>query len=101
MNHETRTSIDNQINPVVAPEFSWSCALEDPSFPFEKVSDVAELESWRKEINRPLYHIHKWWAQRLGTVFRAIILGALSPSGTDIFDALYQPVRLDDHERTV
>jgi len=80
----------------VAPEFSWSCALEDPSFPFEKVSDVAELESWRKEINRPLYHIHKWWAQRLGTVFRAIILGALSPSGTDIFDALYQPVRLDE-----
>ena len=96
MNHATRTSIDNQITPVVAPEFSWACALEDPAFPFEKVSDVAELESWRKEINRPIYHIHKWWAQRLGTVFRAITLGALSPSGTDIFDALYKPIRLDE-----
>lgn len=95
MNLATRTRINNQMNPVVAPEFSWACALEDPVFPFEKVSDVAELESWRKEINRPLYHIHKWWAQRLGTVFRAIILGALSPLGTDIFDVLYQPVRLD------
>lgn len=74
--------------------FSGRCALEDDRFPFERVSDIAELESWRKEINRPLYHIHKWWAQRLGTVFRAIVLGALTPSGTDVLDAFYSPVRL-------
>ena len=74
--------------------FNGPCALEDDSFPFEQISDVAELESWRKEINRPIYHIHKWWAQRLGTVFRAITLGALMPAGTDIVDAFYRPVRL-------
>ena len=74
--------------------FAGGCALEDDEFPFERISDIAELESWRKEINRPLYHIHKWWAQRLGTVFRAIVLGALTPSGTDILDAFYRPVRL-------
>ncbi|MDR1870595.1 MAG: hypothetical protein LBS60_01495 [Deltaproteobacteria bacterium] len=67
------------------------CALEDPNFPFEKISAIAELESWRKEINRPIYHIHKWWAQRLGPVFRAITLAALSPLGTDILKAFYQP----------
>lgn len=72
------------------------CALEDDSFPFENISDIAERESWRKEINRPIYHIHKWWAQRLGSVFRAITLGALSPSGTDIMEAFYKPVRLKD-----
>jgi hypothetical protein len=49
--------------------FVGPCALEDDQFPFEAISDVAEVESWRKEINRPIYHIHKWWAQRLGTVF--------------------------------
>ena len=43
-------------------------------FPIAKISKIAEKESWRKEINRPIYHIHKWWAQRLGSVFRAIIL---------------------------
>lgn len=43
-------------------------------FPIAKISQLAEKESWRKEINRPIYHIHKWWAQRLGSVFRAIIL---------------------------
>lgn len=71
-----------------------SCALEDNNFPFDAISDIAEIESWRKEINRPIYHIHKWWAQRLGTVFRAITLGALMPSGTDIMEAFYQPTRL-------
>ena len=80
--------------PIEPRALSGGCALEDDAFPFERVSDVAALESWRKEINRPLYHIHKWWAQRLGTIFRAIVLGALTPSGTDIFDAFYRPVRL-------
>jgi len=69
-------------------------ALEDDKFPFEALSDVAESESWRKEINRPTTHIHKWWAQRLGTVFRAMAIGAFAPSGTDIFDFFYKPIRI-------
>src|SRR5579859_6275733 len=59
-------------------------------FPVIEVSQVAEHESWRKEINRPLYHIHKWWATRLGSVFRAMNLAALSPSGTNIWDSFYK-----------
>lgn len=70
--------------------------LEDDAFPFEALSDIAEVESWRKEINRPLSHIHKWWAQRLGTVFRAIVLGAFAPKGSDLLDLFYQPTRLPD-----
>jgi len=69
-------------------------AIEDDSFPFEALSDIAETESWRKEINRPTTHIHKWWAQRLGTVFRAVIIGAFAPSGADILDLFYKPVRI-------
>lgn len=71
-------------------------ALEDDNFPFEKLSEVAETESWRKEINRPLYHIHKWWAQRLGTVFRAMTIGALAPKGADVLDLFYKPTRISD-----
>ncbi|MDE0111148.1 MAG: DNA methyltransferase, partial [Albidovulum sp.] len=82
--------VEEQTHP-----FSGPCALEDENFPFEVISDVAEVESWRKEINRPVYHIHKWWAQRLGTVFRAIVLGALTPIGTDTLSAFYRPVRLN------
>ncbi len=82
---------DNEIMPFVGP-----CALEDDDFPFEMISDIATAESWRKEIHRPIYHIHKWWAHRLGTVFRAVALGALTPSGTNILDAFYGKVRLKD-----
>jgi putative DNA methylase len=68
-------------------------ALEH-GFPIVEVSQVAEHESWRKEVNRPLYHIHKWWATRLGSVFRAITLAALSPKGTPVWEAFYQRHRL-------
>lgn len=71
-------------------------AIEDDAFPFEALSDIAELESWRKEINRPTTHIHKWWAQRLGTVFRALAIGAFAPSGANMFELFYKPVRIPD-----
>ena len=74
--------------------FAGTRAIEDTGFPFESLSDIAELESWRKEVHRPIYHIHKWWAQRLGAVFRAIILGAFAPKGSNLLEMFYQPVRL-------
>jgi adenine-specific DNA methylase len=64
-------------------------------FPFEYISEVAEIESWRKELYRPIYHMHKWWARRLGTVFRAVILGAFFDEPADIMQLLYEPVDLD------
>ena len=70
-------------------------AIEDDDFPFEGLSRIAERESWRKEIYRPIYHVHKWWAQRLGSVFRGILLGALTPQGTDILDLFYSTVRFE------
>ena len=71
-------------------------AIECDDFPFEQLSRIAERESWRKEIYRPIYHIHKWWAQRLGSVFRGILLGALTPRDTDLLDLFYSPARFPD-----
>lgn len=59
-------------------------------FPLIEISQIAEQESWRKEINRPIYHIHKWWATRLGSVFRGITLGALNQPGFDIWAQFYK-----------
>lgn len=61
----------------------------DRDFPFEQLNIVAELESWRKEINRPMYHIHKWWAQRLGSVFRTIVLSAISNDPDKVWERFY------------
>ena len=59
-------------------------------FPFVELQPVAELESWRKEINRPIYHLHKWWANRLGSVFRTILLaGNLGPEA-DVWKEFYR-----------
>ncbi len=74
--------------------FGGTRAIEDSAFPFEHLSEIAELESWRKELNRPIYHIHKWWAQRLGSVFRAILLGTFAPRGSNVLQMFHQPARL-------
>jgi putative DNA methylase len=63
----------------------------ESSFPSEYIHPLAELESWRKEINRPVYHVHKWWANRLGSVFRAIVLAGLLDEGTDVWSEFYRP----------
>jgi len=70
-------------------EQGFATALEE-DFPVVEISQVAEQESWRKEINRPIYHIHKWWATRLGSVFRGITLAALSKPGANIWAEFYR-----------
>jgi len=70
-------------------------AIED-DFPFEELSKIAKRESWRKEIYRPPYYLHKWWGRRLGSIFRALIIGGSVPNTEDILELFYQPVRLPD-----
>jgi putative DNA methylase len=67
-------------------------AAIEQDFPSGPLRVLAELESWRKEVNRPTYHMHKWWATRLGSVLRAILIGALSEDTTDIWNAFYSPI---------
>jgi putative DNA methylase len=65
--------------------------IETDDFPFEFLSALATRESWRKEIYRPIYHVHKWWANRLGSVFRGIILGCFLPQSGDLKRAFNEP----------
>lgn len=64
--------------------------IESDDFPFEFLSQLAERESWRKEIHRPIYHVHKWWAKRLGSVFRGILLGCQLPASASLMDEFYR-----------
>ena len=67
-----------------------STLIESDEFPFEFLSHLAERESWRKEVHRPIYHVHKWWAKRLGSVFRGILLGAVLPDDADLAHEFYR-----------
>lgn len=71
--------------------------IEQKSFPTDQISKLAEKESWRKEVNRPIYHIHKWWAQRLGSVFRAILIYLMDNSGADVWDVFYDKHDFSDY----
>ena len=70
--------------------------IETDAFPFEFLSRLAERESWRKEVHRPIYHVHKWWAKRLGTIFRGILLGTALPEESDLATAFYKSHRFRD-----
>lgn len=71
--------------------------IERKSFPTDQISKLAEKESWRKEVNRPIYHIHKWWAQRLGSVFRAILIYLMDNSGANVWDVFYDKHDFSDY----
>ncbi|MFJ8435036.1 DNA methyltransferase [Kitasatospora sp. NPDC094019] len=65
-------------------------------FPAEVVSAAAERESWRKEVHRPATHTHKWWARRLGSVFRGILAAAVSETEREAIEAYSGELRLPD-----
>jgi adenine-specific DNA methylase len=65
-------------------------AIEE-SFPIVEINRLAVPE---RNAFKPIYQMHKWFARRASCVFRAILLGAMKPAGTDIMDEFYK-----DHTR--
>jgi putative DNA methylase len=56
-------------------EVGLRSTLEGRGIPVEW-SRIAEHESWRKELHRPATYVHKWWARRLGSVFRGLLIAS-------------------------
>lgn len=71
-------------------------AYIEKDFPIGFLSQLAEQESWRKEVYRPVYYIHKWWAKRLGSVFRGIILAACAKEESDIQENFYKSINFSN-----
>jgi len=67
-------------------------------FPIEQVNDLADREGRAKMYYRPLSTMHKWWARRLGSVFRAISLYSLvdDPSAVEIHSTDQENLNLSD-----
>lgn len=45
----------------------------DNGFEVDFVNAIAEKEAFNKHLYRPNTYLHKWWARRSGTTFRAIL----------------------------
>jgi adenine-specific DNA methylase len=54
-------------------------------FPIEFVNAIVHKEVQGK---KPIYNLHRWWARRVGTTFRMMLLTALSPSDLPGFQNL-------------
>jgi hypothetical protein len=68
-------------------------ALEQ-GFPAATLSRIGEHESWRKEVHRPATSTHKWWAKRLGSIFRGILTAAVTENHTAALNAYNTATRL-------
>jgi adenine-specific DNA methylase len=65
-------------------------------FPLGPLHELSKVESYNKNHYRPSAYLHKWWAKRLGSVFRAILLGALCEPDEDIWRRYYEGARFPD-----
>ena len=45
----------------------------DVEFDVEFADEIARRESYNKHLYRPNTYLHKWWARRCGSTFRAIL----------------------------
>lgn len=63
-------------------ELSPKTAIE-VDFPFQELNRLAALEAYNKHHYRPTNYQHKWWARRLGSVFRMVSIAALSDPGPE------------------
>ncbi|TDP81094.1 adenine-specific DNA methylase [Halanaerobium saccharolyticum] len=59
-------------------------SLIEDFFPVNPINEIANKESKAKRYYRPVYTMHKWWARRLGSVFRSIIIYSLINKDEDI-----------------
>lgn len=68
--------------------------LDGGDVPVSQLAAFARREARRP---RPIYGAHKWFARRLGTAFRGLLVAAATPAGGDFWAGYYGDVSLHGH----
>jgi putative DNA methylase len=90
----TLFGLETTVNHQVFSSVPAITALEG-DFPAAFFSRIGEHESWRKEVHRPATSTHKWWAKRLGSVFRGILASAVTEDSASAIAAYGSTARID------
>lgn len=89
------TSVGEKGDPEKRGAGSGPRAIE-AGIPLASLHELAKAESFNKHLYRPSAYLHKWWARRLGSVFRTILLGTFCPAGEDLWHRYYEGARFPD-----
>jgi putative DNA methylase len=65
--------------------------LDKGALPVEDLAKLAQRESKRP---RQIYQVHRWFARRFGSAFRALLVAAALPDGSDFWSGYYNGVSL-------
>ena len=60
--------------------------LDAGGLPVEQLALLAQREG-RRPV--PIYHVHRWFARRFSSVFRAVLVGARTPTSGDFWANYY------------
>lgn len=82
-----KLSVDNMNNPAL---------LRD--IPYDKIYAASRKEASRK---KPVFFIHKYFARRITSSFRMMLLGAMLPYDADIWEYLYKDFSQENHDDMV
>ena len=76
--------------------------------PLNLMDELAEKETYRRDVYRPIYSLHKWWARRPGSTFRCLGLAAMTDETITKDDILterqsgsHDGLYLDSHDENI
>jgi adenine-specific DNA methylase len=97
---EESKHVDTQMNIESDEDLAPQSAIER-DFPFRKVNRLAASEAYNKHHYRPTNYQHKWWARRLGSVFRTLCISSLSDPETTAEDVWKRYAESNEFEHKV
>ncbi len=84
---QVKHSLEGLERPETFTAFPEHTLLESGKVP---IAEIAELALREGQCTNPIYRVHRWFARRLGSEFRAILTGlCLKPEDADRFWDLY------------
>ncbi len=75
---------ESEVKP--GPRLPTRSLLDAGLLPVQELSEFAHREARRP---RPIYGAHKWFARRLGTAFRSLLVAAATDADGDFWDGYY------------
>src|SRR5437016_7482991 len=93
MSTATRPVTSSTLVPPPSNAAGGPSLLDRGLLPVEELATLGEREGWRP---RPIYQVHRWFARRFGSAFRALLVAAQLRESSDFWEGYYDGVDYSD-----